>query len=297
MASKKPSIQFYPGDWLKDPALRSVSLAARGMWIELLCRMFECDRRGYLQVNGKPASLSQIARMAGCDTDEARICLQELEDSGVFSRTPHGSDGEGGCIFSRRMVRDESNKKTWRENGKKGGNQNLTKSERFGSNLDNPNPNQNGQGGVNQKRLSSTSTSVINSPPPAHVRDGEEEGEDGETGDRNPLDPLDEVPGQVMDYFRKVYGLTCDGVIVGWLTVEKWPLDWIEKAALKVAAKGMTGNKAIAYAAGIMRDWKRNGGPENEEPKGGTKPSKRPGGSINRADSKKFDGLDEWAKQ
>lgn len=28
---KLPSFQFYPGDWMKDPSLRSVSLEARGL--------------------------------------------------------------------------------------------------------------------------------------------------------------------------------------------------------------------------------------------------------------------------
>jgi len=33
-ASKRPAFQFYPGDWRRDTALQSVSLAARGLWIE-----------------------------------------------------------------------------------------------------------------------------------------------------------------------------------------------------------------------------------------------------------------------
>ncbi len=86
---------------MKDPALRACSLAARGLWLDLLCLMFECDRRGYLQINGKPMSLEQIARSTGCSTDEASRCLQELDDSGVFSRSEHGS------IYSRRLVRDD----------------------------------------------------------------------------------------------------------------------------------------------------------------------------------------------
>ena len=49
---------FYPGDWFKDPALRSVSLAARGLWIDMLCLMFEGDHRGYLpHATGKPVQL------------------------------------------------------------------------------------------------------------------------------------------------------------------------------------------------------------------------------------------------
>ncbi len=43
---KLPSFQFYPGDWMKDPALRSVSLEARGLWMDMLCLLFESVRRG-----------------------------------------------------------------------------------------------------------------------------------------------------------------------------------------------------------------------------------------------------------
>ncbi len=43
---KLPSFQFYPGDWMKDPSLRSVSLEARGLWMDMLCLLFESVRRG-----------------------------------------------------------------------------------------------------------------------------------------------------------------------------------------------------------------------------------------------------------
>lgn len=44
--SKKPSFQFYPGDWLKDTALRLCSPAARGIWMDMLCLLHECPQRG-----------------------------------------------------------------------------------------------------------------------------------------------------------------------------------------------------------------------------------------------------------
>ncbi len=57
-ASKLPAFQFYPGDWLKDPAVRSLPLEARGLWIDLLCIMHESDRRGYLELNGNGVSFA-----------------------------------------------------------------------------------------------------------------------------------------------------------------------------------------------------------------------------------------------
>lgn len=116
MSAKKPAFQFYVGDWMKDPALRACSLAARGLWIDMLCLMFEAPRRGYLQqANGQPTTQPQIARMTGCGSEEAAHLLQELEDSGVLSRTEHGT------YFSRRMVRDESRREKCAEAGRRGG--------------------------------------------------------------------------------------------------------------------------------------------------------------------------------
>ena len=119
--TKLPSFQFYPGDWLKDPSLRSVSYAARGLWTDMLCLMHESDRRGYLQLNGKPVSLEQLARMTGGSTEEVSHLLQELKDSGVFSCTEHG------MIYSRRFVRDEKKRQLCTEAGKRGGNPMLLK--------------------------------------------------------------------------------------------------------------------------------------------------------------------------
>jgi len=119
---KLPAMMFYPGDWLKDPAIRAVSLAARGLWIDMLCLMHESPRRGYLQhVSGKPVTAEQLARMTGCSTDEVSRLLQELEDAGVFSCTEHG------VIYSRRMVRDEHIRQIRSEAGRKGVEQRLLK--------------------------------------------------------------------------------------------------------------------------------------------------------------------------
>ena len=122
-ATRLPSFQFYPGDWLKDPKLRSVSIAARGLWMDLICLMSESDPRGYLQdAIGQALSEKQIARMTGCAQQTVKKLLQELEVSGVFSRTE-----TDGIIYSRRIVRDEEIRMKNRENGSKGGNPQLMK--------------------------------------------------------------------------------------------------------------------------------------------------------------------------
>lgn len=105
---KRPSFQFYPKDWLADPSLRSLSYAARGLWWDMLCLMFESEKKGYLQIKGVPVTPEQLARMTGGAeggeggvSDEVARLLAELEAVNVFSRTA------GGVIYSRRMVRDE----------------------------------------------------------------------------------------------------------------------------------------------------------------------------------------------
>jgi len=112
--AKLPAFQFYPGDWLKDPNLRSVSIAARGLWVDMLCLMFESESRGSLTIGGRPASDVEIARMTGIDQDEARRLLGELREANVFSET------EQGCIYSRRLVRDDQIRAIRKKCGKLG---------------------------------------------------------------------------------------------------------------------------------------------------------------------------------
>lgn len=116
---KRPAFQFYPADWRKDTALQSCSLAARGLWHEMICLMHECEPYGFMSVNGKPMKAEQIARLVGVTDREYTKLLNELEDAGVYSIDDHG------CIYSRRMVKDERLRNIRAEAGKKGGNPNL----------------------------------------------------------------------------------------------------------------------------------------------------------------------------
>jgi len=120
--AKLPFMKFFPKDWMGDERLRLCSIAARGLWIDLLCLMHSAPRRGYLQTaTGTPLPLDQIARMAGCSTDEASRLMQELVDAGVCDSAEHG------LIYSRRMVREGDISRARSEAGKKGGNPRLLK--------------------------------------------------------------------------------------------------------------------------------------------------------------------------
>lgn len=96
-------MKFWTADWLTDGALRMVGLAAKGLWIDLLCFMQrDGEPYGHLRLNGRPLGAQQIARMVGSTPEEVARLIAELEAAGAFDRD---SDG---AIFSRRMVRDEA---------------------------------------------------------------------------------------------------------------------------------------------------------------------------------------------
>lgn len=116
---KRPSFQFYPADWRKDPALSTCSLAARGLWIELMCVAHESDEYGVLCINGKGMSTAQIARTVGEIPKVVASLIDELEQAAVFSRRSDGS------IYSRRMVSDEHLRNIRSAAGRLGGNPNL----------------------------------------------------------------------------------------------------------------------------------------------------------------------------
>lgn len=110
-------------DWTSDKALHPCGLAAKGLWIEMLCIMHEGAPVGHLTLAGKAATVRQIAANAGCTEKEATKGLAELEAAGVFSRTADGT------IFSRRMVKDTRAAEQARAWGKEGGNPSLNGKE------------------------------------------------------------------------------------------------------------------------------------------------------------------------
>jgi len=124
MTQKKlPAVMFYTGDWLKEPTLRATSLAARGLWIDMLCFMHESPRRGYLMLTKDvPMQACHLARAAGTDLDTCEILLGELERNGVLSIIDlEDLDDHSTAFASRRMVRDEMTRQKLSEAGKRGG--------------------------------------------------------------------------------------------------------------------------------------------------------------------------------
>jgi hypothetical protein len=114
---KRPSFQFYPADWRKDPGVQSLSYHDRGVWFEIICLLHESEERGKLLLNGKPMPEDALARLLGLDKQKLNQTLSILIEFGVAQRCE-----ETGALMNRRMVRDETLSRIRAESGKMGGN-------------------------------------------------------------------------------------------------------------------------------------------------------------------------------
>lgn len=87
----------------------------------MLCLMHDGTPYGHLKVNQKVILPSNLARILGATLPETEGWLAELSEAGVFSTLPDG------CIFSRRMVKDEELREKRSAGGVLGGNPALVK--------------------------------------------------------------------------------------------------------------------------------------------------------------------------
>lgn len=94
--------------------MQSCSMAAQGLWINVMCLAHECEPYGHLTINGKAMTPAQLGRQVGLTARECEALLDELTDSGVARRTDEG------VIFSSRMVRDEDLRNRRAAGGKDG---------------------------------------------------------------------------------------------------------------------------------------------------------------------------------
>jgi hypothetical protein len=106
MPARRKSFSFYPTDWLKDPDLRRCSLAARGVWVDVLCLMFECESPGVLQSEGRAWPRVDLARAIGGNEGVVMRCLEELEAKGILQR-----DGNGAYACSHMVAQERARSK------------------------------------------------------------------------------------------------------------------------------------------------------------------------------------------
>ena len=119
-----PWDKFFWNDWENDPGLKLCSLAAQGLWMRMLCICAKAEPKGYLLVAGRPLSPADVASLVGKTEAEVEALMSELSLAGVFSRDRKQR------IYNRRMVKATQKSAIARENGKKGGNPNLSKTKR-----------------------------------------------------------------------------------------------------------------------------------------------------------------------
>ncbi len=125
-----PSMSFNTSIWLKDPVVRSLAPCVRGMWIDMLCYMWESAERGVmLKPNQEIYTKDEILRLVGYDSDGGSSWIDILCSSGLCAIR------EDGAYYSRRMVRLNEISSKRREAGKKGGNK--TK-EKLSANINAP---------------------------------------------------------------------------------------------------------------------------------------------------------------
>lgn len=118
---KRPSFQFYPGDWTSDLKLRRCSPAARGVWVDILCAFHDSDD-GYGLLRWP---LREIARTVGASLAHIRELAEkgvlrgsdaQIEEAFIYTPRSGRKDGEpvvliaiqaGPLWYSKRLVKDE----------------------------------------------------------------------------------------------------------------------------------------------------------------------------------------------
>lgn len=111
---RRPADLWYWKDWFSSFDLRACSLAARGLWMDMLGIMRDAEIKGTLTTSGRQIDSKALAKIVGATEDEILVLLEELEAHNVFSRL------EDGTIINRRMFRESELSRTRAEAGRKG---------------------------------------------------------------------------------------------------------------------------------------------------------------------------------
>ena len=96
---KQPAFQFYPGDWRRDTQVQMANMETRGVWIEMLCCMWDAPERG--KITG---TVFELARLLGCDEHVLNRSLNELKRLKIADVTNCHNEV---TVVNRRMSREE----------------------------------------------------------------------------------------------------------------------------------------------------------------------------------------------
>lgn len=107
---------WFWSDWLGDQAVRRLTPAERGVWIDCLALMAAAAPIGYLcDDRGRPLTHEEVARVVNATPVEVAELLAAILQKGVASRDRTGR------LYNRRMVREASIAAKKRLSGKVGG--------------------------------------------------------------------------------------------------------------------------------------------------------------------------------
>jgi hypothetical protein len=222
---KRPSFQFYPGDWQSNSNLRRCTRTEKSVWLDVLCLMHDQEEYGVLRW-----TLKEIAEGAHCKVSE----LKSLQAKGVLKGADKGQickvyiytprsgrrDGapvelipeqEGPIWYSSRFVRDEYVRKVRGEstryeadqgdgNAGKGDGKDDSPKGGMGECLDaEPKP--------DQSDGSTPSASTSSSASPTDINTSVELKLDGDGVGEKKLTEADKIEG-VFNYWRKTMGTT-----------------------------------------------------------------------------------------
>jgi hypothetical protein len=96
---KSPASQFYWGDLRRDVEYHLMSFESRGIWMEMLCCMWDSRERG--KIEGSP---DQIASLLGCSVDKFKSAIKEID----VTKTGDVTESNGFVtVINRRMFREQ----------------------------------------------------------------------------------------------------------------------------------------------------------------------------------------------
>jgi hypothetical protein len=106
-------MKFNIGDWLTDPRLSLCTPLARGVWIDLLCAMYQLDRSGELR-----GTTEELARLARCSTVEFVTAMTDIQNK--LAGDVEQRNGSW-LIANRRMKREADIREKRQQAGSIGG--------------------------------------------------------------------------------------------------------------------------------------------------------------------------------
>jgi hypothetical protein len=247
---RTPWMKFYGADWRANAQLRLCSLAARGLWVEMLCIAHDAEPYGHVLIAGRIPSAAQIAIQVGAAAREVEKLTAELEAAGVFDRS------EAGAIVSRRMVRDREKAERDARFGKAGGNPKLKPTHNGGVNPpDNPDDNGPDKAQMPDARSQMPTKDLARSAPRSRgTRLPDDWAPDGDDLTFGLTHLGREHIGPVFDKFRDywVAKAGAGGVKADWSATWR---NWVRREAEAMAnGKGQHGRGSVAPAGKSQRD-------------------------------------------